>query len=67
MHLFVSMLGDVRLLSVTCGCNFQPETLHASEAVDEELWAPCDCVLCGNGRCMAKVGGYCVEVTWCMI
>ena len=61
------MLDDVRLLSVTCGCSFQPATFHAAEAVDEELCAPCDCLLWNDGRCIAKVIDYCAKVTWFMM
>ena len=60
------MPDDARSHSVTCGCNCQPETFHASEAVDNEIWAPCDCVLCGAGRCSVKVD-YVAKVAWWVI
>ena len=61
------MPDDARSHSVTCGCNCQPETFHASEAVDNEIWAPCDCVLCGAGRCIVEVDEYVAKVTWWVI
>ena len=61
------MPDDARSHSVTCGCNCQPETFHASEAVDNEIWAPCDCVLCGNSRCIVKVDDYVAKKTWLVI
>ena len=52
---FAGMSADERSLSVSCGCTCQPETDHAVEAENENLWARCDCVLCGDGRCIVRV------------
>ena len=63
---FAGMSDDERSLSVPCGCNCQPETLHASEAENEDLWPRCDCVLCGGGRCGVRVSD-CVKFAWWVI
>ena len=60
---FVTMPDDAISHSVTCGCDCQPETFHASEAVDEEFRALCDCFLCGAGRCSVEVD-YAKKVAW---